>query len=344
VKLTTNVHVHAIPEVKSRGLASYYFLNAYNHYKAVRRIIRDNDIDAVVLSNLLAGYVALKAVGDKAKTIFDLSDHFPSLGAGYYFQVNTVLGKAATSLLEQILKKTMKNVDHTTTCSHTLRDYVNHMGISNSSIIGNGVADFFFESNDGGLVRKQYDLNDSTIVGYIGSMEFWLDILPLLKAIQRLKGEQNLKLVLIGSKLRTTTAQVVRNYIKMLGIEDNIVWLDFIPYREVPNFIGAMDICTIPFNHNHPTAYYSAPNKLLEYFAVGKTVISTPIPEVVRLAKSCANFALTTEDYVAVFKDYARNIDAYREKAKQGKQLAKQMTWSKMARRYETLLYAVNSN
>jgi len=38
--------------------------------------------------------------------------------------------------------------------------------------------------------------------------------------------------------------------------------------------ISAMDICVIPFDLNHPTAYYSFPMKLLEYLALEKPVIT----------------------------------------------------------------------
>jgi len=343
-KLETKLVVHEINDTKSKNLALYYVTNAHKHFSAVYKIARENRVDVVVISNLLAGFVAAEALSRRFKTIFDLSDHFPSSGAGYYFDVNSIYGKLATLCLEKILKATLKCVDSTVTCSSILRDYVKNLGIGNVCTIPNGVDDFFFSKNDGDEIRQKYGLDGCVTVGYIGSIEFWVDMFPLLKAIEALSRSYDVKLMLVGGGLRTKVAQQVYRKIRSLRIEKNVVWIDFVPYCDVPSYIASMDICTIPFSLNSPTAYYSAPNKLLEYLALEKAVITTLVPEIVLTAKPFVNFATTSKDYMEIIEGYIRDRGRYLEKAKKGRSFAMQLTWDKIAQKYENLLSEIADN
>lgn len=335
----SKVVIHQIDEVNHNNLAIYYFINSSKHFKAIRKIVNENQVDVAVISNLLVGYIGAKAIGNQADIFFDLSDHFPSIGAGYYFNSNSVCGKFASSALEKVLKKTLCHAQHIVTCSHALRSYVKTLGFTNTSIIPNGVDESFLSrDHKRDLVREELALDGYVTIGYLGSVEFWLDMFPLLKAIQTLSRRHKVKLLLVGAGLRSKTAKKIRQYIDNLGINKHVIWLDFVPYKKVPDYIGAMDICTIPFDLNNPTAYYSAPNKLIEYLALGKTVITTPIPEIVHTAKKYVNFALTSENYVRIIEDYSENYEKYEEKAKQGRKLALRMTWNKIAEQYRLLL------
>jgi glycosyltransferase involved in cell wall biosynthesis len=99
-----------------------------------------------------------------------------------------------------------------------------------------------------------------------------------------------------------------------------------------------MDLCTIPFDHTHPTAYYSAPNKLLEYFALVKPVITTPVPEIMRTARNFVHVAITADDYTNAIRDYIENKEAYQDLAKKSRKLAEEQTWTRIAEDYEDLL------
>jgi len=340
-KLETSLIVHESGNLKTNNLAQYYVVNAFKHYNSVCRIVKENQFDVVVISNLLSGYMAAKAVGNRAKMVFDLSDHFPSSGAGYYFNMDSFPGRAVTFGLEQLLKATLRQVDHTVTCSHALQDYVTKLGIGNVSVIPNGVDNFFFKNNPAKDIQTKYGLCNCVTVGYLGSVEFWLHLAPLLKAIQVLSKDYDVKLILVGGKLRTGFVQNTNEMIERLGIKDNVLWLDFVPYSEVPNYVGAMNICTIPFRVDHPTAFYSAPNKLWEYLALGKKVIATPIPEIVKTAKHLVDFAETTEDYVTAIERYIKIGADETQKIEHAKNQAMQYTWDNMAQKYENLLSKV---
>jgi glycosyltransferase involved in cell wall biosynthesis len=339
-KLETNIIVHEMDDFRTSKLALYYLINAGKHFRAVSKIAKENDIDMLVNANLLATYMAAKAIGNPSNIVFDLCDYYPTSAVGYYFDVQSFLGKIATFFLEKLLKKNLEHAGNIVASSHVLSDYAKKLGFRNVSLLPNGVDEFFFEKKyEGELIREKYGLDESLVIGYLGCVEFWIDMLPLLRAIQHLKRKYDVKLLLVGDRLRTKTPQRVQRQMRSMGIEENVVWLkNFVPYHDVPLWISAMDICTIPFNHHHPTAYYSAPIRLLEYLALEKPVLSTPVPEILTTAKDYVNVVLTEEDYEREIKSYIKDPTSYLEKAKQGKLVATQFTWTRIAQSYRRLL------
>ena len=62
------------------------------------------------------------------------------------------------------------------------------------------------------------------------------------------------------------------------GIQGHFIFTGHVPYREVPNYIGAMDICVAP---HHADTNQASPVKLFDYMAAGRPIIASDI-EVVR--------------------------------------------------------------
>jgi glycosyltransferase involved in cell wall biosynthesis len=339
-RLETRTLVHEMRSIYTNRLATYYVANAFSHFNSIRAITKTYNIDVVVMSNLLTGYIATKAVGNLANMVFDLSDYFPASAAGYYFDLNSLGGRIVMSALEKLLKKTLKRVKLIITCSNALMYHVKRLGIENVTILPNGVDEFFLmHKHDGTLIREKYGLNGYVTIGYVGSIEFWLNMLPLLKSIKRLTRLYKVKLLLVGTSLRTKAAEEVMRQIKRLRIQRDVVWLkNFIPYYDVPSYVSAMDICTIPFDHCNPAAYYSAPNKLWEYLALEKPVMATPIPDLMICASQFVEVVRTSEDYTRVIEDYIRDPDRYKKRLCKAKRLLQSRTWTIIAKKYEQIL------
>lgn len=62
------------------------------------------------------------------------------------------------------------------------------------------------------------------------------------------------------------------------GIQDHFIFTGHVPYREVPNYIGAMDVCVAP---HHQETNQASPVKLFDYMASGRPIVASDI-EVVR--------------------------------------------------------------
>ncbi len=343
--LNTATIVHETNEKMTDSLALFYTINATTHKHAIQHIVKENKIDVVVLSNVLPALTSINELHKKVPTVFDLSDHFPSSGAGYLFNIHSLPGRLAVRSLELILKYVLTRSHLTVTCSKPLSDYAQRLGAPRVKIIPNGVSDQFLQKYDGAAVREMYCLGNAVVIGFVGMIEFWLDTLPLLQAIKDLKGSMNLKLFIVGKYFQTKSEFDIKKKIEDLQISDSVVWSNgFVPYQELPSYISAMDICTIPFNHTHPTAYYSAPNKLWEYLALQKPVMSTPLPDVLACAKDYVNIAIKREDYAKIIQDYATDPHHYLEQAKSSRETVLKRSWIELAKEYERTLLSLIDN
>jgi phosphatidylinositol alpha-1,6-mannosyltransferase len=345
--LDTHAVVHEINDNMVHSIAIYYLINTIKHYNAIKEIVDQNRIDVVVLSNLLPAYTSVKALSKKVPTIFDLSDHFPSSATGYVFNVRSIFGKLSCYTLDAMLKHILSKVDCTVACSYPLRLYAERLDANgNTALIPNGVEEFFLtQKHAGDTIRNMYNLDEAIVIGYVGMIEFWVNMSPLLQAIKKLSRTREVKLFLIGKRFQTNTHQKLLREIKELKISENVVWSEgWVPYKKLPNYIAAMDLCAIPFDHTHPTGYFSAPNKLWEYLAVGRPVITTQLPDVFIQAGQYVNFVETYYDYIKIIEDYIRDPEKYIEKTRKSQKIIKNHTWNKISRTYERLLESIDIN
>jgi len=65
---------------------------------------------------------------------------------------------------------------------------------------------------------------------------------------------------------------------------NNIHFFGRVSYQELPSWVSGFDACILPYKVNESTKSIN-PLKLKEYIATRKPVISTPLPEAVRLSK-----------------------------------------------------------
>jgi glycosyltransferase involved in cell wall biosynthesis len=170
-------------------------------------------------------------------------------------------------------------------------------------IVPNGVSEHFLRPYDGNRVRERLGYEEEDlVVGYVGSIEFWLDMRTLIKALSKVYREGlRIRLMLVGGRLQTAYTEDVMRWIEQEGIKRITDWVSFVEHERIPEYVAAMDVGTIPFDVKNPTAYYAAPNKLWEYLSQGVDVVSTPIPEALAY-KSLLHIVASEDGYVAVLK------------------------------------------
>jgi glycosyltransferase involved in cell wall biosynthesis len=170
-------------------------------------------------------------------------------------------------------------------------------------IVPNGVSEHFLRPYDGNRVREKLGYKEEDLVmGYVGSIEFWLDMRTLIRSLSKAHREGlRIRLMLVGGRLQTAYAEDVMKWIEQEGIRRITDWVGFVEHERIPEYVAAMDVGTIPFDVKNPTAYYAAPNKLWEYLSQGVDVVSTPIPEALAY-KSLLHIVESEDGYVAVLK------------------------------------------
>ncbi|MEK7165869.1 MAG: glycosyltransferase, partial [Patescibacteria group bacterium] len=106
------------------------------------------------------------------------------------------------------------------------------------------------------------------VIGYYGALADWLNT-DLIE--QLAKDFPHASIVLIG----------LVNNSHLLSLTDkypNIHLLGEKPYTELPKYLARFDVCLIPFKLNK-LIQATNPVKIYEYFASGKPVVATSIPE-----------------------------------------------------------------
>jgi len=124
------------------------------------------------------------------------------------------------------------------------------------------------------------------ILGYYGALASWLDV-ELLESAARLRPDWSF--VLVGIRLADAPS------LEALERLPNVYVLPPQPYRDIPAVLACFDVAFIPFVVNEIT-HATSPLKLFEYFAGGKPVISSPMPECaafpeVRIARNAGELA-----------------------------------------------------
>lgn len=130
--------------------------------------------------------------------------------------------------------------------------------------------------------------NGKPLAGYFGALAEWFDY-DLLNEVAGIRPDWNF--LLIGPMHDNSLRERGRSMLK----RSNIRWIGARNYKSLPGYLQLFDAAMIPFAINDITLATS-PLKLFEYFAGGKPVISTPMPECaafpeVHIARNATEFS-----------------------------------------------------
>jgi glycosyltransferase involved in cell wall biosynthesis len=121
-------------------------------------------------------------------------------------------------------------------------------------------------------VSKGSCLHKKTLL-YVGSMMPEDGLQHLVNAFSLLDQEKELHLALVGDgPERLKLVELA----KKLNLEQKVTFYGYVPYKLVPEFIKESYIGIGPLRLS-PINYYTIPTKMLEYFACGKPVVSSPV-------------------------------------------------------------------
>jgi len=147
------------------------------------------------------------------------------------------------------------------------------------------------------------------IVGFFGGIDEHTSDLALLQRVADLL--PHISFVFIGKASADITNLNKRKNIWFLGQK---------PYEHIPHYGKCFDVAIMPWRQNHWIEACN-PIKLKEYLALGKSIVSTPFPElkkyldVVYVAKTSEEFARCIE--TALKEDNPERVAARRKKVQQ---------------------------
>lgn len=126
-------------------------------------------------------------------------------------------------------------------------------------------------------LRWQYDLEDKTVVLFLGSFRPWHGIERLPEIADRVIGEDDgIRFLLVGDG---EGASGVQKEIAARGLGDYIVFAGSQPYHEIPYFVACADLAIAPFDAEkfeplERFGFYWSPLKVFESMAVGVPVVT----------------------------------------------------------------------
>ncbi len=179
---------------------------------------------------------------------------------------------AASSLQARRIKitedKLLRKADLVFVTAKSLYDRCSGIN-GNVHVFPYGVNMTVYEKARGSAINKPAGMDDikHPIIGYVGGIHKWIDF-SLVKSLAEASPDKSF--VFVGPLQRKIDEfKNIRN-VHFLGQKN---------YEELPSYVANFDICFIPYMITDYTRNVY-PTKLNEYLAVGKPVISTPLPEV----------------------------------------------------------------
>ncbi|HOO54321.1 MAG TPA: glycosyltransferase family 4 protein [Methanothrix sp.] len=331
----TKLIVHEATKYPVKNPALHYILNAPYHYKVIKEIVEEEEIDVVVASHVLAGTAAIKAAKKcGVPVIFDLKDWFPDSAASYY--KNPFSKWALRNGVWQITRYNLGRSDLITTVSPSLVERLNDRGFE-AKLITNGVNTDYFRPMDMILGKRRLGLDeDAFVIGFSGSVERWYALDQVIKSFAEISDrEADLKLLIVGGSLFTDYDRELKEMTKKLGIEDKVIFSGLVEYEELPSYISAMDLCLIPLLPDD-WVNIALPNKFFEYSACGKPILSTPIPDMMKIGG----------EHLFIYRDMKEFSDKVLEIKNDPRSFKVDMTnysWKRKARDMEKMLENVIS-
>jgi glycosyltransferase involved in cell wall biosynthesis len=188
--------------------------------------------------------------------------------------------------------------------------------------------------------RQQLHLPlDRSIIGYIGRFQtlgMEKGIPELIAAMAHLPsgGGKEPLLLCIGGPMDTVPAYLALG--RRLGVPTH--WLRFVgrvPNWEVPYWLRACDVTTIPFPCTEHYTYFASPLKLFEYMAAGVPIVATALPSLQEILRHGDNAWLVESNNAKALMEGIRTVlhDATLSSriAQQARQDVNSFSWSTRA-------------
>ncbi len=171
-------------------------------------------------------------------------------------------------LLERFL---YARANHILVNSPAYRTYLIRKGVSPAriSLIANGVDPLMFDPEARGEeVRRAWGLEGKFVATYAGALGMANDIPTILRAAQRLRDQDRVRVVLVGGGKERPALEVMA---RDLGLQ-NVLFAGTRPKTEMSGILAASNVCIATLK-NIPAFSMPYPNKVFDYMAAGRPTV-----------------------------------------------------------------------
>ena len=302
----SNVTVIRPPTILVKGL------NRIFHFMTCEKVIRDtikkNKIDIILLYGV--------ATNGKQSIKVSKEMKIPIL----YRALDISHGLIRIPILKQIVKNyekfVIQNVDKILTTTPDLARYIHEMGGKKEKIetfpLGVNLKNFKPLKKDLDLCNALGIGKDDLVLVFMGTLYPFSGLENIIKKFINIKNNHpTLKLLIVGGG---PSFNKLKKLIREEKLETEIIMTGFVSQHKIPKYIALADICINSFDVNFVTNRI-LPTKILEYFACGKPVLSTPL--------SGTKEVLPDETYGIVYSNSNQFVQTISDLLMNSKRLAK---------------------
>jgi glycosyltransferase involved in cell wall biosynthesis len=274
-KIFPDVSIRVIRPRSLRLTVLEYPALLITHWQEIKRQIREFKPDVIIGFGILNAWTAAR-----------LARHFKISFIYYWIDaLDTLIPEKIFQNLGRILERqTLRNSSKVIAINKTLREYAINLGANPQStvLISAGIdLERFNPTINGSAIRSAYGIGKDDIVlffmGWLYNFSGLKEVaLELYRSLDRFP---RLKILIVGDGDALPELQRIRDE---NHLEDHLILTGKQPYEKVPEFIAASDICILPADPKEKIMQDIVPIKMYEYMALGKPVITTRLPGIMR--------------------------------------------------------------
>ena len=274
-KIIPDAHIHVIRPWSLRIPILDYIILMISHRSEIKRQIREFKPDIIVGFGVLNAWIA---------------SHYAkqhSISFVYYWidALDTLIPEKSLQIFGKFLERsTIKRSCKVIAINEKLRDYTISLGaaLKNTEIIGAGIdLERFHPDIDGTKIRALYGIKpDEIVLFFMGWLYHFsgLKEVALELAFHR-KEYDKIKLLIVGDGDAFDELVAIR---ETFDLTNQFILTGKKPYEEIPEYIAAANVCILPAYPDEPIMQDIVPIKLYEYLAMGKPVVTTRLPGIMK--------------------------------------------------------------
>lgn len=311
-----------------------YVSMLFTYPREIINQINDFKPNVIIGHGLLTNYLALNLA---KKNRIPHIDHIIDVNSTLIpFKFLRPLGRKAESTIA-------KGSDCVVVINEVLKDHAVSIGANPEKIhvIRAGIdRDRYNPNINGKEIRDKYSIGrDDIVLFFMGWLYHFSGLKETIIELSKIVDKNpNIKLLIVGDGDAYTDLQ---NIIRDRNMDKSVIMAGRQPFKRIPGYIAASDICLLPA-YNNEVMRNIVPIKLYEYMAVGKPVVSTKLPGVMKEFgyDNGVVYVDRSEDVIKMSLNLLRN-DLLSMLGKKARSYVSQNDWEKITDAAEVLLEGI---
>lgn len=313
--------------IPAKDPSLFYLLNAPFHLASLIRTVHREEIDVIVSANILPSFLA--SLGS-TPVVFDYLDHLEESASVYY--PGSLLGRVIRCGVKAITSFNLKQSTSIITVSSDFSKYLADAGLTRVTVIPNGVDTATLSPLPTAEAKQKLGL-DGPVLGYVGSLEYWVDLESVISALPSL----DVTLLVVGPGLFTDYGTHIQRLADDCGVSDRVIFTGLVPFSDLGLYISAMDIGLNPLKKMAKNEM-TVGGKVFNYLACGKPVLSSRMAALEHMLGD----ALFYYDDVPSFIRQVESILNTLGDPSRYRDIALHYDWRHLAARYEQVLVSAS--